>query len=331
MSLGLLKGPVGKPPREAVHEIGEKLLMYIDNTKQPTILTIQPKKNMVLDHQYQYVEPHAKRKYKLKDIDQEEVLRTIEDQKGTLRNPHNQYRSVKELHVINNVGDSASGQHYNSILRRILYPVHCITGFMTTWGLTNTSAAGTFGVYYEKVDTCPVENHPYRELEEAVFKIMVKGMRERLSKSNRFTMLTYEEAVSRLRAKAAIGMKLSEDCDWTTDPEIKEKVMEEIENIRSGKPSLAMVLTMGKREKKKRRIGKNMGSRLISYYPIVFHICEQMIMGNILDALSVRACNPTAVGHMNPVDYFQLMYEDELEAGRSPHNGVHGVADDIAG
>jgi len=34
------KGPVGKPPREAVHEIGENLLMYIDNTKQPTILTI---------------------------------------------------------------------------------------------------------------------------------------------------------------------------------------------------------------------------------------------------------------------------------------------------
>jgi len=59
-----------------------------------------------------------------------------------------------------------------------------------------------------------------------------------------------------------------------------------------------------------------MGSRLISYYPIVFRICEQMIMGNILDAISLRSCNPKVVGHMNPVDYFQLMYEDELEAHR---------------
>ena len=57
-----------------------------------------------------------------------------------------------------------------------------------------------------------------------------------------------------------------------------------------------------------------MGSRLISYYPIVFRICEQMIMGNILDAISLRSCNPMVVGHMNPVDYF--MYEDELEAHR---------------
>ncbi len=50
---------------------------------------------------------------------------------GKLRKLRNLYRSVKELHVINNVGDSASGQHFNSILRRIFYPVHCITGFMT--------------------------------------------------------------------------------------------------------------------------------------------------------------------------------------------------------
>ena len=81
----------------------------------------------------------------------------------------------------------------------------------------------------------------------------------------------------------------------------------------------------------KRRIGKNIGSRLISYYPIVFRICEQMIMGNILDAISLRSCNPMVVGHMNPVDYFQLMYEDKLQAGRSPHYGIHAVAVDIAG
>ena len=81
----------------------------------------------------------------------------------------------------------------------------------------------------------------------------------------------------------------------------------------------------------KRRIGKNIESRLISYYPIVFRICEQIIMGNILDAISLRSCNPMVVGHMNPVDYFQLMYEDKLQAGRSPHYGIHAVAVDIAG
>ena len=126
-------------------------------------------------------------------------------------------------------------------------------------------------------------------------------------------------------------MRLSEDCDWATDPAIKEQVMKELNGIRAGKLNLAMVLSMGKREKKKCRIGKNMGSCLILYYPIVFRICEQMIMGNILDAISLRSCNPMAVGHMNPLDYFQLMFEDKLEAGRAPHDSVNAVADDIAG
>ena len=80
---------------------------------------------------------------------------------------------------------------------------------------------------------------------------MVDGMRECLGNTRKFPMLSYEEAVQRLRSKAAVGMKLTEDCNWATDPEVKAKVFEEIECIKEGKPNLAMVLTMGKREKKK--------------------------------------------------------------------------------
>ena len=56
------RGPVGKPAPEAVNEIGERLLSYMENTNQ----TIKPKRNMILDHQYQYVEPDDKRRFKLK-------------------------------------------------------------------------------------------------------------------------------------------------------------------------------------------------------------------------------------------------------------------------
>ena len=250
-----LDGPVGKSVVEGVAEIGNRLLSHMENTTLPKIQTVKPRRNMVLDHEYRYVEPELKRPYKLPDIDQTEVLKSVEEQKGTLRDPRNSYRSVKELHVINNVGDSASGQHFNSILRKILYPIHCITSFMTTWGLTDTSAGGTFGVYDKKVDTCPVENHDYRLLEEKFFKRMVSGMRMRLEGDKNFPMLSYEEAVQRLRSKAAIGMKLAEEFDWATDPRIKEQVLQELDNMKSGKPTMAMVLTMGKREKKKRRKG----------------------------------------------------------------------------
>jgi len=58
-------------------------------------------------------------------------------------------------------------------------------------------------VYNEKVDTCPVENHNYRELEEKIFKKMVEGMMSRLGINNRFTMLSYEEAVRKATSESS--------------------------------------------------------------------------------------------------------------------------------
>lgn len=73
------------------------------------------------------------------------------------------------------------------------------------------------------------------------------------------------------------------------------------------------------------------GSRLISYFPIVTRIIEQMVLGDVLDKLSVREVNPMAVGHLNPADYFELMAREEAEACRNVETEYAAVADDIAG
>ena len=96
--------------------------------------------------------------------------------------------------------------------------MHCITGFLTTWSLTDTSAARTFGVYDEKT----IHTEIWRK----------KSSREWYKyrgNTRKFPMLSYEEDVQRLRSKAAEGMKHPEDCNWAMDPEVKAKVFEEIE------------------------------------------------------------------------------------------------------
>ena len=325
-------GGVGEDPRTMVERLSNELLALSENISAPNVTVIKRQVLKELEHWWTYVPPPEDRLNKLKDLDMTELKKTIEREKGTIHSPENKYRSVEEIGLVRGVGDSASGQHYNSILKKLLAGHNNITGFMKEWGLTDVTAAGTFRVYDQKVDTSPVENHRYREIEMEGWEAMATGMKKRMQNQPHGGVvrpLTYEEAVARLREGAATGMNI--DDSWKDDPELEKKVREELQAMRDGKPKYSYVNTMGKREKKKVKLGTSKGSRLISYFPIVTRICEQMILGDLLDKLSVREVNPMAVGHMNPVDYFSLMADEQIQAGRPVENGVFAVTDDIAG
>ncbi len=302
------------------------MLADLLTTRGPTTAVFKFQTMVKQEHKYVYQEPKQDRKFKLPPVDQSRVLEAVEERLGPLKPPHNDYRSVEEVGVIPGMMDASAAQHTNRILLKLTNGLQPVNGFLTEWGLTDVSAAATFGVYDQKVDTPPVEEHQYRDLEDEVWEVMRQKMSPKLRETR---MLTYQEAVDRLRNDAAVGMGAG--LDWKVDPEVEKLVREELDNILLGKPRMAWVNTMGKREKKKRKLGKNKGSRLISYYPIVFRICEQMIMGDLLDQLSVREVNPMAVGHMNPTDYFQQMAEDEANVERDVSQRVHAIADDTAG
>ena len=162
---------------------------------------------------------------------------TIGKEKGRIQPPENRYRSVKELGVVKGVRDTKSGIQYNTILRRLLYGNDRLTGFLTDWGLTDVSAAGTFEVYDKKVDTAPVEDHKYRIIESTGWKVMAEKMKCRiraLGEPIRARRLTIEEAIDRLRSSAAVGMTLGRD--WKDSPELRNMVEEELEAIRGADP-----------------------------------------------------------------------------------------------
>lgn len=160
----------------------------------------------------------------------------------------------------------------------------------------------------------------YDKLEEAVWDLLKTKVRPKT-----FHMLTYAEEVARLRVEASGGLAFK---DWINDTEMERTVMEEIK-IKAGKPSMGWVNTTGKKEKKRT---PRKGSRLISYYDVPVRIVEQMVFGELMDHLSRRENMPTVVGHMNPMDYFQLMAQEELDAGRCVEDGNSCfIADDIAG
>ena len=105
-------------------------------------------------------------------------------------------------------------------------------------------------------------------------------------------------------------------------PELRQQILEELENIKNGTPSLGWVNTMGKREKKSLEGFTRKGSRLISFYDISMRIAEQMIFGDLMDQLSNRRNLLTSVGHMNPIDYFELINQEECDAGRGVEKGL---------
>ena len=141
--------------------------------------------------------------------------------------------------------------------------------------------------------------------------------------------LTIGEAIGRMRAKSSRGLLAK---DWEDTPELCQQVLIELENIKNGTPSYGWVNAMGKREKKNLDSFTRKGSRLISYYDIPVRIAEQMIFGDIMDQLCRRDILLTSVGHMNPLDYFELISQEECEAGRGVETGLSDfLADYVAG
>lgn len=317
----------GGDPEAVIASRSAHMLAMLSTREGPEVTVLRQQIMSLLEHEYKYQAPPPDRKFRLEDVDIEGILNEVARQRGGIKPPHNRYRSVVEIGVVEKVGDHRAGVYWNSVVEKVTRGLNNLLHFKEEWGLTDVSAAGTFRVFDEKVDTCPIEEHDYRDLEDDVHQVLKDHIYPRLTPNVR--MLTVREAVDRLRNDAAVGMTGFQD--WKDDPGLEDAVEAELYNIRNGTPAVAWVNTMGKREKKKRKVGKNRGSRLISYFPVIFRIIEQMIMGTLLDELCHRGNNPLAVGKMNPVDYFQLMAEEELEAGREVNTDFAAVADDIAG
>jgi hypothetical protein len=234
---------VGGQVDEIVEKRASRMLALLSGKTGPDTTILRQQVMTVLEHEYVYEEPPADRKFKLADIDVTEIVEQIEEERGAVQPPHNKYRSVQELGTIRHVGDHRAGIYWNSVVERITRGLNNLTHFKEEWGLTDVSTAGTFRVYDEKVDTCPVENHSYRELEDEVWEVMKEKMLPRMAEKPR--MLTYKEACERLRNAAAVGMKGIDD--WMEDPKLEEKVTAEYARILKGRPRIAWVNTMGKR------------------------------------------------------------------------------------
>ncbi len=278
-----------------------------------------------LDRCFKQPKPDPNRRGKLPEVDYSETISNLRVKYGRIEAPRNKYRSVTEVGWIPRVGDSKSGTVMNSIMYRLLRNIG--RDFLTGWSLTDTSAAGTFGVYDEKVDQPTKEEHEYSGLEREVWDMLADRTKRRAGRLT-FPRLTTEEGIARLRMGVAGG---EHGTGWAEDPLLHDKVAEEMAGIEACRPKSGHINTMGKREKKPRQAGRAKGSRLISYYDAPVRICEQILLARLLDWLLLRENLPTAVGHMNPIDYFQNMAEEELEGGRGVRTTSAFVADDIAG
>jgi hypothetical protein len=124
-----------------------------------------------VDHAYQEPYLPEDRRNKLPDVDYTETIKNLERRYGRVEPPENSYRSVKEVGVIRNVGNTCSGVITNAVMHTTLRGLDNMRGFLSEWSLTDTSAAGTFGVYDEKVDRAVVEDNAYREIDQQAWDV----------------------------------------------------------------------------------------------------------------------------------------------------------------
>jgi hypothetical protein len=268
-------------------------------------------------------EPGAERPWILDPPDYSKTMDKIRE-KWTLRSPRNEYKSVKEVAIVQDVGDVASGVSRNRIMEKLLSGLDKVGKFTKMWSLTDTRAVETFSMYKKKVDQPVVENHTHRRLLRGIWVELAQRVHGKMGSTG---MLSIEEAVERLNKSKVENW---EKIHITQD--LKNTVETEMDSIIRGEPTLGLVNTMGKKEKKLKSSGERKGSRLISFYDIPVRIVEQMIFGGILDNLTRRSVLPTGVGYMNPVDYFNLMADESLAQGEDVHLERTGfLAEDVAG
>lgn len=141
-------------------------------------------------------DPREDRRSRLEDPDYSLTIDKLSSM-YRLCKPCNTYHSVEEVARVEGVGDTCSGIVKNNIKWKMLQGLDSIRHFTDKWTLTDTSAAATFGVYMEKVDTVTPADTPYDQLEEQVWDVLLENVPNKT-----FGMLSYEEGVARLRKNA---------------------------------------------------------------------------------------------------------------------------------
>ena len=279
-----------------------------------------------IDHEYTQPDPVKDADgWDLPEPDYEDSKITYGMKRGEIKLPKHRYRSVREVGYVENVGDTTSGTPMNQVIGRLIRLLKA-AGCLGFWSLTDVSARAVFGVFNRKVDTPTKEEHKYATTERRIWKKVVENLK---SRNPRARKLTYEEALDRMANDAAPNF---EGRCWKEDPGLKARVLAEEAAILSGKPTRGVCNTMGKREKKDHQGFVRKGSRQIAYYDIEVRIVEQMYFGMVCDQVSRRDVNPASVGHINPVDYFEMMYQEMVEKfGEAFQGNTSAMQDDIAG
>ena len=187
---GRRKEDVSKVVDYQLPELGKELVFE----QQPPL---KDRRNPLKTPDYQFTITNLKKKFKLLP-------------------PENNYRSVREKHIVRDVGDTVSGVVKNKILWKFLAPLNSIRGFADKWSLTDTSAQGTFGVYSRKVDVTNPGITEYDPLEKDIWDMMVEKL------PCKGHQLTIGEAIGRMRAKSSRGLLAK---DWEDTPELCQQVL----------------------------------------------------------------------------------------------------------
>lgn len=249
-------------------------------------------------------------------LEKPDYSRSISALHGQVAEAGRSYTHWKSLDVYPIGIHGTTSQPEMAVCRKVISNLGESLPGLDNWRLTDTTARGFFRVFSKKVDTTPVEEHPYTPYIRDVYRLL----EERIPMDYR--PLTMDELRVQANKQGAKGVTdvHKNVAAFLADPNAEDMIREIEDSILANKPIHAVWSTMGKREKKKFS-GALGGSRMIAYLPIGMRLVEMKYLQPMMKATKPDV-NPTGVGGVGLHDFGERLRR--LWKGRA-------LSDDIAG
>nr|QTJ63639.1 RNA-dependent RNA polymerase [Hemipteran jingmen-related virus] len=225
----------------------------------------------------------------------------------TIPEPSSKFRHWKSLGIYPQGSLGSSGQSYVDLPRDLLHEIVPALPEFLSYKLTDTTPLSFLATFRKKIDTTPIEHHPYVQLKADIYDEMASWF---LRKGFQYKIPSEEELIVNLNKQGAAGALdygYSSVGEFISLPYWREIVEDHEQAHLAGRPIAAIWKTMGKREKKK-LLQNATGSRMVAYMGIPDRIIESKYLSPFAN-LTKPSINPAGVGGLGLHDLGERLKE----------------------